>query len=66
MNHSLRLDIPVLLPGVKDDQDECVARLVALLEARDGIEDVHVAHEVGGTFVEHPVGEHPVGVSWRR
>lgn len=54
---SIRLDIPVLLPGVKDDQDACVARLVALLDGRDGIERVHVVHD-GDESTAHAVGEH--------
>ena len=59
MSESVRLDLPLLLPGVKDDQDACVARLVSLLEARSGIERVHVVHENGEAVVEHDVGAHP-------
>ena len=36
------LDIPLLLPDVKDLQDACVTRLVRLLERRDGVARVHV------------------------
>lgn len=59
MTESVRLDIPLLLPNIEDDQDACVARLVSMLEARDGIERVHVAHDHDGVVVEHDVGEHP-------
>ena len=39
---TMQLDIPVLLPGVEDHRDECVTRLITLLEARDGVDHVHV------------------------
>ena len=42
MERSIRLDLPLLLPEVQDMQDKCVARLVALLERRDGVSTVHV------------------------
>ena len=42
MNRSIRLDLPVLLPEVVDDQDACVARLVRSLEKQAGVVDVHV------------------------
>ena len=57
MTTSIRLDIPVLLPGVKDDQDACVARLVALIEGRDGVERIHIVHD-GDETKAHAVGEH--------
>ncbi len=59
MTEKLQLDIPILLPGVEDDQDECVARLVSMLEVRDGIERIHVVHESDGKRAEHDVGAHP-------
>ena len=42
MAKAMRLDIPILLPGVQSEQDACVARLIGLLEGRQGIESVHV------------------------
>ncbi len=42
MKRSTRLDLPLLLPEVEDVQDECVTRLVRLLERRDGVSEVHV------------------------
>lgn len=59
MTRSTRLDIPLLLPGIEDEQDKCVARLVSLLEARDGIERVHITH--GSEESGHDAGQHPDG-----
>jgi Cd2+/Zn2+-exporting ATPase len=42
MTSKLRLDIPVLLPELSDVADACVKRLTADLEARQGVERVHV------------------------
>lgn len=60
MSESVRLDIPLLLSGIPDDQDSCVARLVLVLEGRDGVERVHVTH--GEEETAHDVGGHPDGV----
>ena len=59
MTETVQLDIPLLLPGVPDDQDACVARLTALLEGRDGVRRVHITHDVDGLKTEHEVGQHP-------
>lgn len=42
MAKAMRLDIPIVLPGVQDEADACVARLIALLEGRPGVAGVHV------------------------
>jgi Cd2+/Zn2+-exporting ATPase len=42
MSSKLRLAIPVLLPGVADADDACVARLIGELQDREGITTVHV------------------------
>ena len=42
MTRTFRLDLPLLLPGVNDERDACVARLTSLLEDRDGVERVHI------------------------
>jgi Cd2+/Zn2+-exporting ATPase len=42
MPKSMRLDLPIVLPGVVDEADQCVARLMARLQSRDGVESVHV------------------------
>lgn len=42
MTKAMRLDIPLVLPGVQDEQDACVGRLSTLLEKRPGVESVHV------------------------
>ena len=38
----IRIDLPVVLPHVADVRDECVERLVGLLERRAGVSSVHV------------------------
>lgn len=43
MTEKLRLDIPILLPKVRDAADACVARLISELQGREGIAYVHVA-----------------------
>ncbi len=43
MTETLRLDLPLVLPDVVDGKDACVARLIALLQARPGVDRVHVA-----------------------
>ncbi|MFN8583163.1 MAG: heavy metal translocating P-type ATPase [Gemmatimonadaceae bacterium] len=51
MTHNIRLDLPVLLPDVKDARDGCIVRLISLLEARDGVVRVHIvapAEELAG------------------
>lgn len=50
MSDELRLDIPVILPGVPDADDACVARLMSEIGGREGVETVHV---VRGTH-DHP------------
>lgn len=43
----LRLDIPMLLPEVDDEQDQCVVRLRELLEGNRGIARVHIRRDGG-------------------
>lgn len=45
--HTLRIDLPLLLPELPDARDACVARLQALLSPRRGILQTHV-REVDG------------------
>ncbi len=45
--HTLRIDLPLLLPELPDARDVCVARLQALLSPRRGILQTHV-REVDG------------------
>lgn len=42
MTEKLRVDIPILLPGVADAGDTCVARLKSEIGGCAGIEEVHV------------------------
>ncbi len=39
---ALRLDLPLVLPEVEDLQDACIARLLGLLEGRDGVSQIHI------------------------
>jgi Cd2+/Zn2+-exporting ATPase len=42
-NHSkTRVDLPLILPGVQDASDQCVARLIAVLAGRPGVDDAHL------------------------
>jgi Cd2+/Zn2+-exporting ATPase len=43
VTEKLRVDIPILLPGVPDADDACVARLTSEIQSREGVEAVHVA-----------------------
>lgn len=44
---TLQLEIPVLLPGVADESDECVQRLNELLATQKGIRQAHVERNNG-------------------
>lgn len=42
-NHSkTRLNLPLILPDVPDASDHCVARLIAILSGRPGIDEAHL------------------------
>lgn len=43
MTEKLRLDVPILLPGLPDNNDACVSRLISEIRGQQGVEDVHVA-----------------------
>ncbi len=47
MTARVRLDLPILLPGIPDARDACVARLQAWIGEKQGIESVHVVQEDG-------------------
>ncbi len=38
----LRLDLPLVLPGIADTRDRCVARLIELLRGRPGIAEAQI------------------------
>ncbi len=42
---TLQLDLPILLPEVQDDQDQCIRRLIERVEARKGVTGAHVVKE---------------------
>ncbi len=44
---TVKVEIPVLLPGVEDECDQCVSRLVEQLSQRKGMGKVHVVREDG-------------------
>ena len=41
----LQIKIPLLLPEVPDEKDQCVQKLIQQLEKKKGLEKVHVADE---------------------
>ena len=43
----LRIDLPLVLPGVDDARDRCVARLIELLVGRPGISKAHIVRPDG-------------------
>ncbi|MDA8187811.1 MAG: heavy metal translocating P-type ATPase [Dehalococcoidales bacterium] len=43
MDQTLQLGIPLVLPGVKDERDQCVARLKEEVTKYDGIEEAQVS-----------------------
>jgi len=38
----IKLEIPLLLPEVPDEKDQCIERLISILDEKDGIEKAHV------------------------
>ncbi|WP_051063070.1 heavy metal translocating P-type ATPase [Ilumatobacter nonamiensis] len=47
MTETVQLDLPVLLPHVPGDDDQCVDRLTSILSKSTGISDVHVVASDG-------------------
>lgn len=45
MEKTIELEIPLLLPGIESEKDECLARLEASLQDRKGILRVHLERE---------------------
>lgn len=42
-----KIDIPILLPEVPDEKDQCVHKLIQQLQDQKGLEKVHVADKTG-------------------
>src|SRR3546814_3218431 len=42
MKDQVRLDIPLLLPEIKDKADRCIGRLTIELQGRTGVQEAHV------------------------
>lgn len=51
MTKRIRIDLPVLLPNLPDEQDECVSRLEDILGRTPGITTAHVRRENGGSVL---------------
>src|SRR3546814_18204317 len=47
MTEKVRLDIPLLLPDVKDEADACVERLTSELQGREGVSEAHIVPAPG-------------------
>jgi Cd2+/Zn2+-exporting ATPase len=47
MEKTVQLDLDVVLPGVPDEHDRCVGRLVRSLEAKDGVIRAHIEEKAG-------------------
>jgi len=47
MEKTLQLEIPILLPEVEDERDQCVERLLERIHIHRGIEKAHIEHENG-------------------
>jgi Cd2+/Zn2+-exporting ATPase len=45
MTGELELDIPILLPQIESDRDQCIARLQDLLASKRGIDHIHVHND---------------------
>lgn len=48
---TLQLEIPVVLPHIEDERDQCVGRLTELIAARKGIQQAHVERQNGQALV---------------
>ncbi|MFC2029853.1 heavy metal translocating P-type ATPase [Chloroflexota bacterium] len=48
---TVHLELPLLLPEVKDERDQCVARLLEVLDRRRGIEQAHVERTGGESLL---------------
>ncbi len=42
MTDQVRLDIPLLLPEIKDEADRCIGRLTTELHGRQGVQEAHI------------------------
>ncbi|MFQ5583063.1 MAG: heavy metal translocating P-type ATPase [Calditrichia bacterium] len=51
MEKTLKIEIPVLLPDVEDEQDQCIGRLLKRLSNHRGILQAHVDHRNGQAVV---------------
>ena len=61
--NKIQIEIPILLPEIPNEKDQCVARLVQALKAKKGIEDVHIKE---GTPAEICIHYDPAIISLKK
>lgn len=66
MHRKIQIELPILLPEVPDEHDNCVHRLIALLKERSGIEQVHVRQKDHGRPADLCIHYEPDVISLRR
>ncbi|MCG2841480.1 heavy metal translocating P-type ATPase [Sandaracinobacter sp. RS1-74] len=49
MSDTMKLDLPILLPGAPDASDACVGRLISLLRDEPGVSEVHVVEDAAAS-----------------
>ncbi|NOX38311.1 MAG: cadmium-translocating P-type ATPase [Calditrichaeota bacterium] len=47
MEKKLQIELPLLLPHIEDERDQCVQRLIERLEIKRGVEQVHIDRKDG-------------------
>lgn len=50
MEKTLQLDIPLLLPEVEGEQDQCVERLLERVSTQRGVQKVHIDRKNGQAY----------------
>ena len=48
---TVRIELPLLLPEVEDERDQCVARLLEQLDPRKGVGQAHVERDEGQAWL---------------
>src|SRR3546814_12352423 len=66
MKDQVRLDIPLLLPDVRDEADRCVARLTTELRGREGVQDACVVAARGDRPPQLSIHYDPVSLCLAR
>jgi len=42
---TIKIDLDIILPDVRDEKDACVQRIISSMETKKGIEKVHIVAE---------------------